>query len=487
MSNEEKPTESPTPSDQQAVIDKLKSEVTKFNDRAKDLEKLIAQREKEDVLNEVFHLEEWQPVQTQYVATYLDKCVVRMNLHEDSARYYNKRHYCVILPATILGAVSSTTAFTQWSTNILNGETNVMWIVVGVITALTTLLHNLSEFVFAFKDKARQHQQSFINFSRLVKRIDNEYNNPVHEHKPYRQFIESISEDYDRYTEHAIMVPDAVNNLQRARWLKKFEAEKESVAYQQTNNIVATNDNPNIENVEKKRKKKRKITQARRESINPDVIIFKNNGFGSALDVRNVSSDQNHTPSPRTTEPNYTPSQRLSVLTTTDNPSDDLIDRFRLRNQMLRQNREARRMTINQFPETLTRSTLIAPVTQNSGRRLSDFEKKQQDMYRANTNMADTDFENLPFNSIIELNSMTSSDHSSKSNKQTQRDITNDNDAIERVSNKNQRRRLRKTGMPELRTGIATDTQTNVEHSNNGANTPDELNSIHSGVVHFQH
>jgi len=218
------------PQDDKELLRHLSNELRRIGVQTKDmamyLKKQKEEQERQDS-EEKTTLEEWQPIQTQYVSSYLEKCISRMNLHEESARYYTKRHYVIIIPATVMGVITSTTAFSQWSGNVLCGQTSWVMLLVGSLMALTTLLHNLSEFVFGYKDKARQHQQSYINFSRLVKRISNEYNNPVQEHKPYRQFIESISEDYDRYTEHALMVPAAVDRMLLGRWLRNNEKAQE--------------------------------------------------------------------------------------------------------------------------------------------------------------------------------------------------------------------------------------------------------------------
>lgn len=213
--------------DNQEALENLKNEMRKMALQTKNMAEYLKKQKDEVESEEKTSLEEWQPIQTQYVSSYLEKCISRMNLHEESARYYTRRHYIIVIPATAMGVITSTAAFSQWSNNVLCGQTSWVMLLVGGMMALTTLLHNLSEFVFAYKDKARQHQQSYINFSRLVKRISNEYNNPVQEHKPYRQFIESISEDYDRYTEHALMVPASVDKMLLNRWIRNNEITKE--------------------------------------------------------------------------------------------------------------------------------------------------------------------------------------------------------------------------------------------------------------------
>ena len=169
--------------DNQEALENLKNEMRKMALQTKNMAEYLKKQKDEVESEEKTSLEEWQPIQTQYVSSYLEKCISRMNLHEESARYYTRRHYIIVIPATAMGVITSTAAFSQWSNNVLCGQTSWVMLLVGGMMALTTLLHNLSEFVFAYKDKARQHQQSYINFSRLVKRISNEYNNPVQEHK----------------------------------------------------------------------------------------------------------------------------------------------------------------------------------------------------------------------------------------------------------------------------------------------------------------
>jgi len=179
------------------------------------------------------HMEIWKPIQYNYVASFLRKCISRMNLHEESARYYERRHKQISIPATVLGVVTSGTAFSQWSDNVLCEEASPVWMLVGGMMALATILHNLSEYVFGWKDKSRQHHQTYINFSRLVKRVGNELNNPVTEHRSYRAFIESVSDDYDRYTEHAPVIPSSVDKKMRERYMANRARQQQQQQKQQ--------------------------------------------------------------------------------------------------------------------------------------------------------------------------------------------------------------------------------------------------------------
>lgn len=471
MSTDEKTptTDDGNNSDSKAIIEKLKRDVKHFNNRAKELEKLIVQRESEDALEEQ-QLEEWHPVQTKYVANYLNKCTLRMNLHEDSARYYNHRHYWISIPATIMGAVSSTTAFTQWSGNVLCGEANIMWLVVGVIMVTTTVLHTLSEFVFGFQDKARQHRQSFINFSRLVKRIDNEYNNPVKEHKPYRQFIESISEDYDRYTEHALMIPDAVNNLHRERWLKSFVAQEElqqqqqeqqqqqqqQEQQQQQHSSSLYDSNSNVYNdvtqlhVESDKrhgklapggaKKHAKHKERLVKPVNLDTAIdIPPAGANSAIHTlaRQMETDpriESRRPSLDFLSSQFAPTQQFQVNfdpTCNNEPlNEEMIERFRLRNQIRLQNRTSRRPTLNSASAAAVRNvgatfgTLSTAANDGNNyltaRRQTidnydayEFDRRQQTLQRQRQPWrSPSNLQHLPVDSIIELSNLTSSDKS---------------------------------------------------------------------------
>jgi len=210
--------------------------------------------------------EEWQPIQINYVAGFLERCISRMNMHEEAVRYYTRLHYYITIPATTLGVISSTAAFTQWSDDVLCGEVSWVWVVVGLLMALTTLLHNLSENVFGFKDKARHHHASFIDYGRLVKRVGNELNNPATEHRAYRQFMESISEDYDRYTEKAPVIPKKVDKDLRQRWLQNAEREAQE-----------SGDEDN-----------------RRGSHSGEAKMIQNSGVSTAIDAAPAAKDCNN-------------------------------------------------------------------------------------------------------------------------------------------------------------------------------------------------
>ena len=266
--------------DNRQFLNELRINIKNISDHNVDIRRLLENivQDREDKLQmaesaDNSRVQEWQPIQIDYVAGFLDKCVSRINMHEESTRYYERRHYYIIIPATALGLITSTAAFTQWTDEVLCGEVNSVWIIVGLLMALTTLLHNLSEHVFGFKDKARQHHQSYINFSRLVKRIGNELNNPDTDHKPYRQFIESISEDYNRYTEHALMIPSAVDKMLRDRWLEHQKVEHDN---NDAGNANQTNNSNNVVDND--------ILDAQDEQQ-----IVQNTGVGTAIDIANVT------------------------------------------------------------------------------------------------------------------------------------------------------------------------------------------------------
>lgn len=213
-------------------------QITAQNNELKNIVVTIEQERQEQILlqSEAHSgADEWQAIQIEYVASFLEKCISRMNMHEEAVRHYTRRHYYITIPATTLGVISSTAAFTQWTDEVFCGEVSWVWILVGLLMALTTLLHNLSENIFAFKDKARQHRTSYIDFNRLVKRVGNELNNPDTEHRPYRQFIESISEDYDRYTEKALVIPERVDKMLRERWIANRQREQDKLLRQNRN------------------------------------------------------------------------------------------------------------------------------------------------------------------------------------------------------------------------------------------------------------
>lgn len=168
--------------------------------------------------------EAWQPIQIRYVESIQKKCAIYMYAHEEAHRYYRTMHYRLVIPATIIGVVTSGTAFTTWSDNALCSET-YSWplLVVAILVATAAILHNLSEFVLKYSVKADQHKQSYSDYSGLHRRIANELNNPETDHKPYRQFLDAITELYDQYAEQANILPAKVNAKIRDRW--RFDEE----------------------------------------------------------------------------------------------------------------------------------------------------------------------------------------------------------------------------------------------------------------------
>ncbi len=369
--------------DEKALLKHLSNELRRVSTQTKDMA-LYLKRQKDEQdrqdSDERTTLEEWQPVQTQYVSSYLEKCISRMNLHEESARYYTRKHYMIVIPATTMGVVTSTAAFTQWSGNVLCGQTSWVMLLVGGLMALTTLLHNLSEFVFGFKDKARQHQQSYINFSRLVKRIDNEYNNPTQEHKPYREFINSISDDYIRYTEHALMVPSTVDSMLKTRWIK--------------NNEIAQK-NPGLG--EDHRNNENRIVQSSTintaidaATINSTTVAIKNIANKTDEDRINEAVDEYHK------------HRRLSPV------SDDMIQEFKRRNALYKP-KKGEGVNINETANETVAARYNVPSSASSSRRQSLIDSTEYSR-RASGQTTTTTTSNDPSRRASGLTTATSGD-----------------------------------------------------------------------------
>ena len=458
------------------VLKSLSHEMRRLNKQTNEMAMYLKKQKEDQESEERTTLEEWQPIQTQYVSSYLEKCISRMNLHEESARYYNKRHYFIVIPATAMGVITSTAAFSQWSNNVLCGQTSWVMLLVGTLMALTTLLHNLSEFVFAYKDKARQHQQSYINFSRLVKRISNEYNNPIQEHKPYRQFIESISEDYDRYTEHALMVPSSVDKMLLGRWIKSNEIAKEKekllnedssskeerinsenrIVQQSTINtaidaatihsttaamktIAEKADEERINQaVEEYRKHKRSSPVVINDDIvqefkihNPlhkpkkgdEVLTDVSNNIVAA--ARYGTSSSNPDSRRQSINPDYTRRHSGVQSSNTENRRPSLIELMQKRHQ--HSNRPDKKKENDDdeddddSDENLYRQPVVKFNVDSSHKKLETntaaaFAKRSSTLQKATAKLQSDQSKNIPFDSMIELNAISSSTSSGSSN-----------------------------------------------------------------------
>ena len=462
------------------ILVNLCNNMQKLSEQTNDIAIYFKKQKEEQESEERTSLEEWQPIQTQYVSSYLEKCISRMNLHEESARYYNKRHYFVIIPATAMGVITSTAAFSQWSGNVLCGETSWVTLLIGALMALSTFLHNLSEFVFAYKDKARQHQQSYINFSRLVKRISNEYYNPTHEHKPYRQFIESISEDYDRYTEHAPVVPASIDKMLLGRWIKSNEMAKENnknseedsttkddklnrenrIIQQSTistaidaakihNSAVPVESNLQ-NNAEEEHRLKLLLYQNRNRRLSN--ILDQDHiaeGFKSRNPLTKLQKVDNRLPPYSTFDAGFRRQSVGSYYTNSLAPKNFRNDAYRLSEANVLPSRENRYQPFTQEPNNVDRVSFVHFDKEEEEKRFNTnsaaaFAQRSSTLQKAAAKFQSKQSSNIPFDSMIELNAISSSSTSNvssssppkKTNILTNTTQINDPDADENLEKK---------------------------------------------------
>lgn len=120
------------------------------------------------------------------------KCVSNSILHNNKAKYYQKMHYCISIPAAIIPFIAA-----MLGTTISNNEliTRLTFTVLGILGVLQTS--------FGPEGKCKRHNEYVSKYEELSEEISTELCRPSENRPKADVFLQKIMGRYNRYNEMA--------------------------------------------------------------------------------------------------------------------------------------------------------------------------------------------------------------------------------------------------------------------------------------------
>lgn len=171
----------------------------------------------------------WTLEEELYAQDFLFKCSKRLVLHQTAYYHFQRLHYCVSVPALVLGGVASTVAFSNVSQTVLCADISWAMLVIGILSALSAIFSGYSAHVVDYKQEMLKHEEAYLNFQRLVRELSAELYAPGMR-GPYRATMRKAIDAYNRYTDDAKILPSRVNDSVNRRLRADTEYETAAAA-----------------------------------------------------------------------------------------------------------------------------------------------------------------------------------------------------------------------------------------------------------------
>lgn len=171
----------------------------------------------------------WTLDEELYAQDFLFKCSKRLVLHQTAYYHFQRLHYCVSVPALVLGGVASTVAFSNVSQTVLCADISWAMLAIGILSALSAIFSGYSAHVVDYKQEMLKHEEAYLNFQRLVRELSAELYAPGMR-GPYRTTMRKAIDAYNRYTDDAKILPSRVNDSVNRRLRADTEYETAAAA-----------------------------------------------------------------------------------------------------------------------------------------------------------------------------------------------------------------------------------------------------------------